>query len=559
MRTLSLSAFVLALALVLATPSAYSQTEIARFDGWAAGDQHAVVISAGDIDLDGFDDLIVGAPLSSTGAPEGGSVYAYSGADGSVIWQVDHAKQGAHYGWSLARGGTTFSANGDLFVGAPYEPTSGMWRPGAVFYLDISTGSLIGARFGVQDQEAFGWSVAAADLGHTGLVWPIFGAPFSDANGADSGYVGMFAGGSLTTIPGLPGDRFGYSLASGHFDIAGADPYLDLIVGAPGYDGPGTDRGIVHVYEATNFLVSFPVGDADGDQFGSSVGVVALAAGYDGYLVGAPFDDDAGTDAGRVRCFGKGIEVGTWTGTGAGDEFGSALAGVGDLDGDGCADWVASAAQPLGPGTGYVRALLGQSGLELWTVSGAAVSDDFGWHVADAGDLNGDGVPDVAVGAVVAANAMGRVRVFSGRCGDVLSYCTAGTSATGCAPVLSATGQPSASAASGFLVQATSVEGARDGLFFYGTNGRQANSWGNGSSYQCVVPPVKRAGLLSGNGSAGTCSGQLSQDLNTLWQANPLKNPGAQVVQLQCWYRDPFNTSNQTTSLSNAIEFIVCP
>ena len=145
-------------------------------------------------------------------------------------------------------------------------------------------------------------------------------------------------------------------------------------------------------------------------------------------------------------------------------------------------------------------------------------------------------------------------------CGTVVSYCTAGTSASGCQASLSTSGTPSATAATGFLVMAGGVEGAKDGLFFFGTNGRQANSWGNGASFQCVVPPVKRAGILSGVGTNGMCDGSFSQDLNALWQASPAKNPGAgALVQAQLWYRDPQNTSSKTTSLSNAIEFQVCP
>ena len=53
------------------------------------------------------------------------------------------------------------------------------------------------------------------------------------------------------------------------------------------------------------------------------------------------------------------------------------------------------------------------------------------------------------------------------------------------------------------------------------------------------------------------------QDLNALWCPtcpNPAKNPGAgAVVQAQLWYRDPLSSSNQTTSLSGAIEFLVEP
>ena len=142
-------------------------------------------------------------------------------------------------------------------------------------------------------------------------------------------------------------------------------------------------------------------------------------------------------------------------------------------------------------------------------------------------------------------------------------YCTAGTSASGCQASLSATGLASSVATSGFTVTATGVEGSKDGLFFFATNGRQANTWGNGTSFQCVVPPVIRAGLQAGTGSVGQCDGVFARDFNALWCAtcpNPAKNPGPGAhVQVQLWYRDPFNTSNQTTSLSNALEFCVAP
>jgi hypothetical protein len=142
-------------------------------------------------------------------------------------------------------------------------------------------------------------------------------------------------------------------------------------------------------------------------------------------------------------------------------------------------------------------------------------------------------------------------------------YCTAGTSANGCNALISASGTASATASSGFSLTSSGVEGAKDGLYFFGTSGRQANPWGSGTSYQCVVPPVKRGGLLSGVGTAGGCDGSFTQDLNAFWCPTcprPLHNPGAgALVQAQLWYRDPFNTSNQTTSLSDAIEFQVGP
>jgi hypothetical protein len=143
------------------------------------------------------------------------------------------------------------------------------------------------------------------------------------------------------------------------------------------------------------------------------------------------------------------------------------------------------------------------------------------------------------------------------------SYCTSGTSTSGCQAVLSSAGTASPSAGSGFTVTAALVEGAKDGLYFYGQNGQQASPWGNGTSFQCVVPPVQRGGLLTGTGTSGNCSGSFSQDLNARWCPSCPKpghapTPGSKL-QVQLWYRDPLNTSNQTTSLSDALEVDVCP
>jgi hypothetical protein len=169
----------------------------------------------------------------------------------------------------------------------------------------------------------------------------------------------------------------------------------------------------------------------------------------------------------------------------------------------------------------------------------------------------------VLIGAFKENQNMGAAYVF--RISQVPSenYCTAGTSASGCNALLSATGTSSATTPTGFVLTAASVEGSKDGIFFFGTNGRQANSWGNGTSYQCVIPPIQRGGLLMGSGTNGVCDGTFSQDLNAYWCPTcpkPNHNPGVgAVVQAQLWYRDPQNTSNQTTSLSDAIEVLVGP
>ena len=142
------------------------------------------------------------------------------------------------------------------------------------------------------------------------------------------------------------------------------------------------------------------------------------------------------------------------------------------------------------------------------------------------------------------------------------SYCTSGTSATGCVANLSATGTSSATAASGFVVSATNVEGGnKSGLLYWGSAQKNpATSVGTSSSYQCVNPPVKRSQLLDGGGSNGNCDGTFSVDLNARWASQPAQNPGAgATVYAQLWYRDPANPSNQTTSRSDALTWTVCP
>lgn len=149
-----------------------------------------------------------------------------------------------------------------------------------------------------------------------------------------------------------------------------------------------------------------------------------------------------------------------------------------------------------------------------------------------------------------------------GSCDDcnnrAVNYCTAGTTANNCNALISAQGTSSATASTGFFLQANNIEGNKDGTFFWGTNGRQAVPWKGGNSFQCVVPPVKRGGTIVGTGTNGLCDGVSVQDLNQRWFNKPAQNPGAgAVVQAQFWFRDP--PSPGTTSISDAIEWTVCP
>jgi hypothetical protein len=139
-------------------------------------------------------------------------------------------------------------------------------------------------------------------------------------------------------------------------------------------------------------------------------------------------------------------------------------------------------------------------------------------------------------------------------------YCTAGTTASGCQATVSSTGAASLSSATGFVVTVSQVEGQKDGTIYFSSGGAQANPWGNGTSLQCVVPPVTRTGVLPGIGAPGTCAGVYQLDFNAWMVANRQKAPHAgDTAYLQCWFRDPMNTSNRSTSLSSGLRFSVCP
>jgi Tol biopolymer transport system component len=142
-----------------------------------------------------------------------------------------------------------------------------------------------------------------------------------------------------------------------------------------------------------------------------------------------------------------------------------------------------------------------------------------------------------------------------------VNYCTAGISSSICVPGMSASGSPCVSATSGFVLTCTGLEGQRFGLIFYGVSGRLAMPWGaQSSSYLCVAPSIQRTPAQSSGGTAGTCTGAISVDWPGFLAGNPyaLGAPfsGGEVVQAQCWYRDP--PAPRTTNLSDAIEFVTC-
>jgi hypothetical protein len=151
--------------------------------------------------------------------------------------------------------------------------------------------------------------------------------------------------------------------------------------------------------------------------------------------------------------------------------------------------------------------------------------------------------------------------VATGCTGNLVAYCTAGTSTSGCVPVISGSGTPSASATSGFSIDVTNLDGQKSGVIFYGINGRNNLVWATGSSsFLCVKVPVQRTGTQISGGTAGLCDGAFGLDWNAYMSSHPmaLGQPlmAGLVVDAQAWYRDP--PAPKSTNLSGGLEFIVC-
>jgi hypothetical protein len=142
------------------------------------------------------------------------------------------------------------------------------------------------------------------------------------------------------------------------------------------------------------------------------------------------------------------------------------------------------------------------------------------------------------------------------------AYCTAGTTTSGCVPAMSGIGAASGSAGSGFTIQASNVEGQKQGILFYGVTGPQAAPWGGAStSYICVLAPVQRMFLQNSGGTADACDGVLSADWNAFIAGYPgaVGTPftGGETVWAQGWFRDP--PAPRSTNLTDGLQFSVGP
>jgi hypothetical protein len=294
---------------------------------------------------DGIDDLIVGAPTGDDGGSNAGEAYVIYGVAGTTRGTVDLTGLAASDG---------FIIQGDAAIDQAGQSVSSAGDVNGDGIDDLIVGAIGGDDGGSNAGEAYViYGVAGTTRGTVDLT----GLAASD---------GFIIQGDEAI------DQAGYSVSSAG-DVNG-DGFDDLIVGAPNGDDGGSSAGEAYVIygmagtsrttvDLTGLAASdgFVIqGDVAGDQAGRSVSSAGdvNGDGIDDLIVGAPVGDDGGTAAGEAYVI-----------------FGRAGATRGTLD-----------LSTLSPLDGFI-------------IQGDAADDRAGFSVSSAGDVNGDGIDDLVVGA----------------------------------------------------------------------------------------------------------------------------------------------------------------
>ncbi|MEN0063348.1 MAG: hypothetical protein AAGA48_14440 [Myxococcota bacterium] len=412
-------------------------TADARIVGEEALDTLEWTSSAGDVNGDGFDDLLLGAPGGNVGSNNlTGRVYLFHGpiqgirdastADASFPGDVNEnffGQKNSGLGDLDGDGFDDFgmrlpSSAGDVFLA--YGPVAGEIE------LDALGTSIEGAI-----STAWGWDLKPlGDINNDGNDDILIGAYLDDEAATNAGAAHVVLGpvtgtqtSSIATAKVLgeaEGDNAGRGLAAG--DVSG-DGVPDLIVGAPNHDAGGDDAGAVYIYEGpvngnldlanadaklvgeaagdeAGYFVDF-AGDLDNDGFGD----VVVSGNYTGnnsrgavYVLYGPLSgtiDLSNADA-------------TFTGELLGDRAASSVAGVGDVNGDGFDDLLFGAHRSDVSGNNAGRAYLvfgpvsGTNSLVDADVTFVAeeINDGVGRSVSGAGDVDADGLADLMIGSI---------------------------------------------------------------------------------------------------------------------------------------------------------------
>jgi len=393
----------------------------------------AAVAGAGDVNGDGYADVIIGAPNYANGQAQEGAAFVYhgsvSGLGATAAWSAESDKAGAHFGAAVSGTGYAHSSlYTGVIVGAP-EYNNGQANEGMAFiFYGSDSGLSVAPDWSAESDLAtagLGASVGCAgDVDGNGYADVIVGAPGYDNGETDEGraFVYYGAAGSIsatanwTVESNQAGALFGASVSLAG-DVNG-NGYGDVIVGAPGYANGHAAEGAAFLYLGASVGLTTTVGwSVEGGTADAQLGAsVALAGDVDGdgyadVLIGAPGFSEGETGEGEVQLY-SGAATGlsataVWTQTlnQAGAHLGAAVSGAGDVNGDGYSDILVGAPGYSHPEVNEGGAFAFHGHVDSpnptydWTASRGQTTEQFGIVVGSAGDVNGDGYDDVIVGA----------------------------------------------------------------------------------------------------------------------------------------------------------------
>ena len=465
---------------------------------------------AGDVNGDGVPDFWAANYLhksSVTGKEWAGAVWIHSGADGQVLHFFEGTKGSELVGYHVA-GGADLDGDGfaDFAIGVPGRQET-----------VVSLGTVFLG--GVDVRSGF----------DGGILYQIA----ADSHGS--------GGGAPALLNDLDGDGVPDFVTSGNATApSGPDTMLRWFSGADGstlltlYHPPGVSIG--------STIAS--AGDVDGD------GLFDVVVGSPQEFCGAGCSGSvrihSSADASLLMKF-QSPSTPPWP------RVGTSVDSLGDFDGDGVPDVAAGTMPPVS--IAYV--LSGKTGKILFQPT-AQWDSWFGYAVAGAGDLNGDGLGDLLVGHPLQVfSSAGAVHVYLAGSPAPVSYCTPKTNSLGCQAKVSWDGLLSLSIADNFLVRATSIVSSQLGMLLWSRE-RAALPFLGGTL--CLGAPLVRLEPKSSGGSppSADCSGVLTYALTQDLAAEQSWSAG-DTIHAQFWYRDPTHPDQTGAGLSDAVRFQVCP